>query len=296
MVIAQERVCAHGVEYRQLSQPAHDGLDFAVAAGERVAIVGASGSGKSSVARLLLRFYDPRQGRVLVGGRDVRTLPLDALRRHVAVVSQDTYLFHGTVEANLRMGRPDATPAELEAAARAANAHGFIATLPLGYRTVVGERGIRLSGGQRQRIAIARALALRPDLVVADEITSGLDVTVKLRVLRLLAELQADFQVAYLWPFARYVIFLALVAILIFLLARAKGWARPVLLILTLVGFAQVCTAVGMAWRRAPEMWEFLLSFPYLFGTVLPLVLNFVALHLLYFSSGKWFQRAVAGR
>jgi ABC-type xylose transport system permease subunit len=105
-----------------------------------------------------------------------------------------------------------------------------------------------------------------------------------------------NFQVAYLWPFARYVIFLALVAILIFLLARAKGWARPVLLILTLVGFAQVCTAVGMAWRRAPEMWEFLLSFPYLFGTVLPLVLNFVALHLLYFSSGKWFRRSVAGR
>ena len=82
----------------------------------------------------------------------------------------------------------------------------------------------------------------------------------------------------------------------VFLIARAKGWARLVLLILTVIGFAQVCMAAGMAWRRAPEMWEFLLGFPYLFGTVLPLVLNFVALHLLYFSSGKWFRRSVAGR
>src|SRR5205807_5537330 len=138
--------------------PAHAGLSFTVGAGERVGVVGPSGSGKSTIARLLLRFYDPQGGRVFVGGHDVSTLPLAELRGAIAVVSQDTYLFHGTVEDNLRMGKPAATPAELGAAARAANAHEFIERLPQGYHTVVGERGVRLSGGQRQRIAIARAL------------------------------------------------------------------------------------------------------------------------------------------
>ncbi|HEY7139107.1 MAG TPA: ABC transporter ATP-binding protein [Methylomirabilota bacterium] len=156
-------------------RPAHERLSFAVRAGERVAIVGPSGSGKSTVARLLLRFHDPQEGRVVVGGRDVRDVPLADLRALMAVVHQDTYLFHGTVAENLRMGRPEATVAELESAAREAHAHEFIARLPQGYETVVGERGVRLSGGQRQRIAIARALLRGAPILILDEALSSVD-------------------------------------------------------------------------------------------------------------------------
>jgi ATP-binding cassette, subfamily C, bacterial CydCD len=156
-------------------RPALDALSLRVAPGERVGVVGASGAGKSTISRLLLRFADPTSGRVTIGGHDLRDLSLRDLRRMIAVVSQDTYLFHGTVEENLRMGRPDASQAELEDAARHANIHEAIAALPQGYQTVVGERGVRLSGGQRQRIAIARALLRDAPILILDEALSSVD-------------------------------------------------------------------------------------------------------------------------
>ncbi len=148
---------------------AHRGLGFRVEAGERVGFVGESGAGKSTIVRLLLRFFDPDAGIVRVGGHDLRSLRADDVYANVAVVNQDTYLFHGTVEDNLRFGKADATAEELESAARAANAHEFITRLPDGYATVIGERGIRLSGGQRQRIAIARAVLRDAPILVLDE-------------------------------------------------------------------------------------------------------------------------------
>ncbi|HZU90322.1 MAG TPA: ABC transporter transmembrane domain-containing protein, partial [Stellaceae bacterium] len=154
---------------------AHDRLSFTVGAGERIGIVGPSGSGKSSIARLLLRLYDPQDGAVRIGGRDVRTLDPDTLCRMIAIVHQDTTLFHGTVADNLRLGKPDATPEEIERAARAANAEEFIRALPQGYMTTIGERGVLLSGGQRQRLAIARALLRDAPILILDEALSSVD-------------------------------------------------------------------------------------------------------------------------
>ena len=153
----------------------HQNLRFTVQAGERVGIVGPSGCGKSSIVRLLLRLYDPDSGEVRVGGYPLRALRFDALRRQIAVVSQDTYLFHGSIEENIRMGRPDASHDDIVAAATVANIHTFITSLPAGYHTLIGEKGIKLSGGQRQRVAIARALLRNAPILVLDEALSAVD-------------------------------------------------------------------------------------------------------------------------
>ena len=151
------------------------GLDVEVAPGERVGVVGSSGAGKSTMVKLLLRFHDPDSGRVMLGGHDLRNLSSEDHYGAIAVVSQDTFLFHGTVLENIRFGAPDASMDAVGQAARDANAHDFVMNLPNGYDTVIGERGIRLSGGQRQRIAIARALLRDAPILILDEALSSVD-------------------------------------------------------------------------------------------------------------------------
>ncbi|MEV6664360.1 ABC transporter ATP-binding protein [Streptomyces nigra] len=160
-------------------RPVLDGLSLEIRAGETLAVVGASGSGKSTVSLLLPRFYDVTHGAVLVGGHDVRDLTLDSLRAAIGLVPEDSFLFSDTVRANIAYGRPDATDEQIEAAARAAQADRFVADLPEGYDTKVGEHGLTLSGGQRQRIALARAILADPRLLVLDDATSAVDARVE---------------------------------------------------------------------------------------------------------------------
>ncbi|HUS65130.1 MAG TPA: ABC transporter transmembrane domain-containing protein [Kofleriaceae bacterium] len=155
--------------------PVLRGLSLAIDPGEVVALVGASGAGKSTVAALLLRFYDPDGGALRLDGVDLRRLDPAWLRRQIGLVAQEPLLFSSSVADNIRYGRPDATAAEIEAAARAANAHDFVSAFPDGYATLVGERGVQLSGGQKQRVAIARAVLKDPRILVLDEATSALD-------------------------------------------------------------------------------------------------------------------------
>lgn len=161
--------------YPGVDEPTLRGLDVTLAPGDRVGVVGPSGAGKSTMVRLLLRFHDPDAGRVLLGGHDLRDLSAADHYGAIAVVSQDTFLFHGTVIENIRFGAPGASLDEVKAAATDANAHEFITGLPNGYDTVIGERGIRLSGGQRQRVAIARALLRDAPVLVLDEALSAVD-------------------------------------------------------------------------------------------------------------------------
>ncbi len=174
-----------GVSFAHRATPCLQAVDVAIAAGETVAIVGPSGAGKSTLVGLIPRLYDPTEGRVLLDGRDLRDLHLESLRAHIAVVTQDTFLFQGTIYENLAFARPGASLGDVMRAARAAGIHEMIEGLPDKYQAVVGDRGQRLSGGERQRIAIARAVLKDPRILILDEATSALD-----------AQTEADIQAA----------------------------------------------------------------------------------------------------
>ncbi len=178
--------------YDEKSAPTLQGIDIAIPAGGSLAVVGATGSGKSTLSHLVPRLYDVTGGRVTLDGVDVRDLDFDTLARAVGVVSQETYLFHASVADNLRFAKPDATDEELVAAARAAQIHDHIASLPDGYDTVVGERGHRFSGGEKQRLAIARTILRDPPVLILDEATSALDTRTERAVQEAIDALSAD--------------------------------------------------------------------------------------------------------
>lgn len=184
------------VEFREVSfryfnssEPVLSEISFTAEPGTTVALLGATGSGKTSIINLIPRFYDVSEGAVLIDGIDVRDVTIESLRRQIGIVLQETNLFSGTIRENIAFGRPDATDEEVEAAAKAAAAHDFIAQMPEGYTTPVGERGTTLSGGQKQRIAIARALLLDPAILILDDSTSSVDVATEARIQRALDKL-----------------------------------------------------------------------------------------------------------
>ena len=167
-------------------------VDFTIPAGQTVAVVGTTGAGKSTLARLLFRFYDVSGGRITVDGQDIREVTQESLRRAIGIVPQDTVLFNDTIYYNIAYGRPDASREEIVAAARAAHIHAFIESLPLGYDTMVGERGLKLSGGEKQRVAIARTLLKNPVILVFDEATSALDTRTEKIIQAELAEIARE--------------------------------------------------------------------------------------------------------
>jgi ATP-binding cassette subfamily B protein len=186
------RIDFERVRFRYPSRPdsaALDDFSLTIEPGESVAFVGPSGAGKSTTFQLLLRFYDPAEGRVLIDGVDIAHADPEQVRKHIGLVPQDTVLFGASARENIRYGRPDATDAEIEAAAAAAEADEFLRELPQGYETFLGERGTRLSGGQRQRIAIARAILKDPPILLLDEATSSLDASSELLVQQALEKL-----------------------------------------------------------------------------------------------------------
>jgi ATP-binding cassette subfamily B protein len=157
------------------ADPALTGIDLEVEPGRTVALVGPTAAGKTSLVGLLARLYDPSEGRVVIDGADIKDVDLASLRREIAFVADDSFLFSDTVSGNIAYARPEATEEQIEEAAKRAQAHGFITQLPDGYDTVIGERGLTLSGGQRQRIAIARALLAEPRILILDDATSSVD-------------------------------------------------------------------------------------------------------------------------
>ena len=163
-----------GFEYRE-GRPVVKDFSVTVPNGSVVALVGRSGAGKTTVTDLVARFHDPSTGRILLNGTDIRDLRLSTYRDLLAIVQQSVFLFDGTIRENIAYGRQDATDADVEQAARLANAHEFVERLPEGYETIVGERGVKLSGGQQQRLAIARAIVKKPEILILDEATSNLD-------------------------------------------------------------------------------------------------------------------------
>ena len=177
--------------YKASPTPIYSDFSLRIAPGERLALVGPTGSGKSTFVKLIQRLYDVQGGRILVDGVDIAAVTQVSLRRAVAVVPQDPALFHRTIAENIAYARPDATPAEIALAAKRARAHEFIAALPKGYETLVGERGVKLSGGERQRVAIARAFLADAPILVLDEATSSLDVETELKVQAATEELMA---------------------------------------------------------------------------------------------------------
>jgi len=201
LIDLQGGVAFENVTFRYFGggDPALQNVSFTAEPGQTIALLGSTGSGKTTIINLIPRFYDPTEGRVLIDGRDIRDLTIESLRRHIGIVLQETTLFSGTIRENIAYGRSDATDEEVTAAAQAAAAHDFIIGFPQGYDTPVGERGSTLSGGQKQRIAIARALLMDPRILILDDSTSSVDLTTEYQIQQALDKLmqgRASFVIA----------------------------------------------------------------------------------------------------